>query len=412
MKTRLSFGLLGALGCVLAAIILELIFAPLGVASWFNDQGTRVLIFNNVVVQPSSPQHPKTGDIQLTLRWNHLNDLDLHCEDPFGERIYFGHRRANSKGELDVDMNAGRTKWSNRPIENIYWPFGSAPLGHYKVYVHHFRRNGGPNPVRFQCRVLVNGRVKTITGTSLYTEPPLRGPQEPLDLDAANRQPPTLIYEFNVRQKPKAVLGLASWLAALVVGSWAACLSGLLASCLILGLNRWYLRHQGRPLVRGQQEQQISLRSLLLGFLAGAICQLAFDLIAQTRAMPLDSGRIYGWMMLGCLMGIGLSRYTPHVPRLAALVAGAAGGILAGLAFLTASDGGAEIPGRLLGALLIGFAIGVTIYLVYESAEEPAEVITYDPLPELESLRAGYYEIGQRQTLRSSTLDFRERQRK
>jgi ribosomal protein S27E len=48
----------------------------------------------------------KSGDVQITLIWFNVNDLDLHCIEPGGGEIYFGRRRSRSGGELDVDMNA------------------------------------------------------------------------------------------------------------------------------------------------------------------------------------------------------------------------------------------------------------------------------------------------------------------
>lgn len=64
-----------------------------------------------------------TGDIQATLRWNNLNDLDLHVTDPSGNEIFFGNKSSPTGGLLDVDNNAGCDEsMSDRPVENIYWP--------------------------------------------------------------------------------------------------------------------------------------------------------------------------------------------------------------------------------------------------------------------------------------------------
>jgi hypothetical protein len=89
---------------------------------------TPSLIFSPDLVSRLQREGAKTGDIQIALIWNNYNDLDLHSIDPAGEEIYFGHKRASSGGELDVDMNAGGPI-SDQPVENIYWPPGGAPLG-------------------------------------------------------------------------------------------------------------------------------------------------------------------------------------------------------------------------------------------------------------------------------------------
>lgn len=83
----------------------------------------------------------KTGDIQVSLIWNTVDDIDLHVQyiNNQGQEIIFWHNRFGmSGGILDIDMN-GSGPQSNTPIENIFWPFGSAPSGRYVIAVHFFR---------------------------------------------------------------------------------------------------------------------------------------------------------------------------------------------------------------------------------------------------------------------------------
>ena len=49
----------------------------------------------------------QTGDVQVTLRWNTTDDLDLWVTDPFGDRVYYGNSQVASGGQLDVDANEG-----------------------------------------------------------------------------------------------------------------------------------------------------------------------------------------------------------------------------------------------------------------------------------------------------------------
>ena len=105
----------------------------------------------------------KSGDVQVSLLWNNFNDLDLHCIDPRGEEIFFGHTRSASGGQLDVDANGGGPS-TRTPVENIFWPAGKAPKGKYKVYVVHFAAQGDPDPTKYKVNVLAEGKRNEYSG--------------------------------------------------------------------------------------------------------------------------------------------------------------------------------------------------------------------------------------------------------
>jgi hypothetical protein len=100
----------------------------------------------------------KSGDIQISLMWSNYNDIDLHVLCPSGEHIYFGHRKSRCGGELDVDMNV-RPRESPRPVENVYWPAGSAPPGEYIVIVDHYRNHRQTDPTALDVRIEVDGQA-------------------------------------------------------------------------------------------------------------------------------------------------------------------------------------------------------------------------------------------------------------
>lgn len=81
-----------------------------------------------------------SGDIELTLRWDGYNDIDLACIEPNGVRINFQNRESPTGGLLEVDMNAG-DRISATPLEHIYWPDNSAPHGQYQVVVSYYSAN-------------------------------------------------------------------------------------------------------------------------------------------------------------------------------------------------------------------------------------------------------------------------------
>ena len=113
----------------------------------------------------------RSGDIRISLMWNNVNDLDLHVFDPRGDQIFYLNRKVRSGGELDIDRNAQRPL-TQKPVENVYWPEKGAPAGRYRVFVHHYRSNGAPDPTRFVVRVLVRGKSRDFTGVVRAGERP------------------------------------------------------------------------------------------------------------------------------------------------------------------------------------------------------------------------------------------------
>ena len=105
----------------------------------------------------------KSGDVRVSLIWNNRNDLDLHVICPSGEEIYYRHKRSMDGGELDVDMNVrGET---TKPVENIYWLKGGAPLGRYQVFVRNFRyHERSKKTTNFQVELWVNNEVTHYEG--------------------------------------------------------------------------------------------------------------------------------------------------------------------------------------------------------------------------------------------------------
>ncbi len=102
-----------------------------------------------------------TGDVQISIAWNNVNDIDLHVlvepVDPrFGRSIInFTNRVGIAGGCLDIDQNVRPTTVT--PVENVFWGKGMAPYGRYTVGVHHYCDWGGGNPTEVEVVVLVDG---------------------------------------------------------------------------------------------------------------------------------------------------------------------------------------------------------------------------------------------------------------
>lgn len=108
---------------------------------------------------------PHTGDVQIFLSWGDINDLDICCIDPQGERIDYKNMNSQSGGCLDIDMNA-ELPYRRSPIENIYWSIGGAPSGEYKVYLTFFNQHSlQRSSSEYKIVVKYNGKEEEYSGT-------------------------------------------------------------------------------------------------------------------------------------------------------------------------------------------------------------------------------------------------------
>lgn len=100
-----------------------------------------------------------TGDVAFRLLWNGVSDLDLVVREPAGGCIHYGQRESPAGGRLDIDCNAGSGRICERPIENVFWPAGSAPAGTYAFWVHAHSLVPAEAPLEFEIQVLRGPRV-------------------------------------------------------------------------------------------------------------------------------------------------------------------------------------------------------------------------------------------------------------
>lgn len=131
--------------------------------------GAPVMRINDDFSPRLSAAGAKTGEVQISLVWNNVNDLDLHCQDPSGDEIFYGARFSRLGGQLDVDRNAGFPLTAT-PVENIYWPAAGAPLGMYVVSVVHYHHWGGSDPTPYKVRILIRGQEMVFTGSLSYPQ--------------------------------------------------------------------------------------------------------------------------------------------------------------------------------------------------------------------------------------------------
>lgn len=121
---------------------------------------------DNITPAPNDNPIPHTGDVQILLSWSNLNDLDIACVDPQGNTVWYKNKRVPSGGVLDIDMNTNEGIKKTNPIENIYWPSGSAPKGQYSVVLTYYAKNENSDALTpYTVKVKHGDIVDTYTGT-------------------------------------------------------------------------------------------------------------------------------------------------------------------------------------------------------------------------------------------------------
>ncbi|MGE4067779.1 MAG: hypothetical protein AB7H88_13460, partial [Vicinamibacterales bacterium] len=79
-----------------------------------------------------------SGALQVTLTWDSVADMDLHCIEPDLNHIYYAHKQGTS-AELDVDDTNGYGP------ENIFVRQGQAMAGTYRFFIVHYGHSGATN---------------------------------------------------------------------------------------------------------------------------------------------------------------------------------------------------------------------------------------------------------------------------
>lgn len=177
------------------------------------------------------------------------------------------------------------------------------------------------------------------------------------NFDSAFKQAEKAIYERDIITfTPTAVTEKSLFFTSLRIGSWTILLGLGIALALIISQN-FYLRR--RYLTRS--ELVIAIFScIIIGLLAGGFGQVIYGLIPENPNLDLFS-RIIAWSILGILLARGMALFIPNLKPIPVMISGGIGGAIAASGFLSAAYIFADIPARFLGAIILGFAIGVMV---------------------------------------------------
>lgn len=291
------------------------------------------------------------GEIMAALSWESKDDLDLHCFDPSGTRIYFERRKSTTGGELDVDQNVSAPLRTD-PVEHIYWPLDGAPEGKYVFKVYFFTRRSSVDAVPFNLEVQIGDKLIKKTST--------------LSSAGAMEDNGKIVFEFDYQKAPAPprktnaagfLLGVASVGLTLGFLALGASFAISLTQSRMLGSDSWLPRDFGK----------IVLLSLCSGILAGFIGQALLTVMAS--GLGASGGKLFkvvAWIVVGGTLGFAFSLIIPNLDRGKAILGGLIGGVLAGIA-LTFLPGG---TGRFLACVILGGAVGLSVAVVEAMARE------------------------------------------
>ena len=100
----------------------------------------------------------QVGKLTASLMWDNGNDLDIHCETPAGDHIWYGAKKDGKGGELDIDQNAKEDNLTNMPIENIF--FAEPQPGHYRFWVEAVDMDRASGRTPYTVRLTHNTEVR------------------------------------------------------------------------------------------------------------------------------------------------------------------------------------------------------------------------------------------------------------
>jgi len=107
----------------------------------------------------------KTGDLQISIAWNTIDDVDLHvmycANGSVAEHISFASKNGPvTQGFLDIDMNANGNM-SRFPVENIFYPTGKTKDGQYHIFLHLYASRTGMMEVPVILRIKNRQKIQT-----------------------------------------------------------------------------------------------------------------------------------------------------------------------------------------------------------------------------------------------------------
>ena len=328
-----------------------------------NSRAPSLLFDSDVQARLSAAGASLEGDIKAALSWNSEDDLDLHCFDPSGTRIYFNHRRSASEGELDVDQNAERP-YRNDPVEHIFWRVGGAPSGKYRFLVYLYTKRTDLSEVPFRLDVLIGDKRVTKQGSVARVG---RNASDGLE-----------VVQFTYQRQAHAVQKTSPTIFMLGVAT-----VGLTLGALACGTSLFITSVQSRMLGASSwvpsNPFKVVMMSLASGVLAGLVGQAVLtSLVSGASVSEAKFYKVVAWVVVGGLLGFSFSLFIPNLDRSRAVIGGLIGGLLSGFMLASVFSGNPTV-GRLMACVVLGGSVGLAVALVEAMAREGYLKIIWGP---------------------------------
>lgn len=388
VKKLLSFGLRGAVGCFLAALLGEGFLA----ASEFlrpkppprPPQALAIVVDCSGSMAGGKLEEVKAAAVQFAGRQDLARDSIAVVAFASGARVAVGlsHDKAAIEGALDGLESRGGTTEMDQGLEAAMAQLEGISSGRNILLF----TDGEPDrraPTIAAARACRDRGIRIVavatddaniaflhrlTGDAaqvFWTDAGSYG----AGFESAEKiiyRPPTIVESSRAASRETFASTLVR------VGGWTALLALGICLSLLTAQNRLLRR---RSLSVGQGAIAIP-GSILAGLAAGAAGQLAFVGAARLPAFELV-GRVVAWALMGTLLGLAMARFVPNLLARRGLLGGLLGGAVGGTGFVWLAAEVGDVAGRLAGAAALGLAIGSMIVLVEIARREAWLEVAY-----------------------------------
>lgn len=381
----LLFAIYGALGCLLAALLLgEPFLAATKIDAVQSAQGIVLLIDTSASMSDGKLTEVKQAALKFVKRRDLTQDkiavvnfgVDVNTVAPLTDDI---NTLSNAIGSLSEDGGTPMTEG----IAKAYQELQSTQLNRNILLF----TDGLPDDAQLayqEAQIVRNNQVNliavatdgadvnylaTLTGNSSLVFYANRG-----GFDAAFRQAEAAIYRQLVESDNGG--NYSPLYSLLRIGAWTAFLAMGISLFLVSGQNQ-YMRRQ---LITKDKLIITLLGSLTVGMIAGAAGQLILMFNPLTDVLE-TGAQILGWVILGTLVGGGIRFFVPNLKFKHALFGGNIGGAVGAISFLMTAGILGDMLGRLVGAAFLGFWIGLMIALAerQQLKEQPYLLVHWTP---------------------------------